>query len=184
MKKKYDFILFKSFYVFVFSRQFNIGDNKMFLISLANLLNHSPYADIKYEVLDSKNLVMKYTSDFNDNNNLSKDIISNNLQSYTDFSDFFKYFKNTSQKGDELKVIKANYGDDKETKYELTNDDYFVISTNEQSFKKNSQILNNYGICSNEYLLVNLGFCLLDNPCDKIEAVLSFMNPDLAENYI
>ena len=97
-KKKFDFILFKLFYVFVFSRQFNIGDNKMFLIPLADSLNHSPYADIKYEFLDSKNLVMKYTSDFNDNNNLSKDIISNNLQNYTDFSDFFKYFKNTSQK--------------------------------------------------------------------------------------
>ena len=81
-KKKYDFMLFKLFYVFVFSRQFNIGDNKMFLIPLADLLNHSPYADIKYEFLDSKNLVMKYTSDFNDNNNLSKDIISNNLQNY------------------------------------------------------------------------------------------------------
>ena len=77
----------------------------MFLIPLADLLNHYPYADIKYEFLDSKNLVMKYTSDFNDNNNLSKDIISNNLQNYTDFSDFFKYFKNTSQKGDELKII-------------------------------------------------------------------------------
>ena len=39
-----------------------------------------------------------------------------------------------------------NYEDEEETKYELTNDDYFVISTNEQSFKKNSQIFNNYGI--------------------------------------
>ena len=131
-KKKYDFMLFKLFYVFVFSRQFNIGDNKMFLIPLADLLNHSPYADIKYEFLDSKNFVMKYTSDFNDNNNLSKDIISNNLQNYTDFSDFFKYFKNTSLKSEELKIIKVNYEDEEETKYELTNDDYFVISTNEQ----------------------------------------------------
>ena len=189
-KKKYDFMLFKLFYVFVFSRQFNIGDNKMFLIPLADLLNHSPYADIKYEFLDSKNLVMKYTSDFNDNNNLSKDIISNNLQNYTDFSDFFKYFKNNSQNGDELKIIRVNYEDEEETKYELTNDDYFVISTNEQSFKKNSQIFNNYGICSNEYLLVNLGFCLLDNPGDKTKVVLSFMNPEkkmkkfLTDNYI
>ena len=62
----------------------------MFLIPLADLLNHSPYSDIKYEFLDSKNLVMKYTSDFNDNNNLSKDIVSNDLKKYTDFSDFFK----------------------------------------------------------------------------------------------
>ena len=150
----------------------------MFLIPLADLLNHSPYADIKYEFLDSKNLVMKYTSDFNDNNNLSKDIISNNLQNYTDFSDFFKYFKNTSQKGEELKIIKVNYEDEEETKYELTNDDYLVISTNEQNFEKNSQIFNNYGICSNEYHLVNLGFCLLDNPGDKTKVVLSFMNPE------
>ena len=87
-----------SFYVFAFSMQFNIGDNKMFLIALADLLNHSPYAGIKYEFLDSKNLIMKYTSVFNDNNNLSKEIISNNLQNYTDFSDFFKYFKNSSKK--------------------------------------------------------------------------------------
>ena len=81
-EKKYDFMLFKLFYVFDFSMQFNIGDNKMFFISLADLLNHSPYADIKYEFLDSNNLVMKYISDSNDNNNLSKDIISNNLQNY------------------------------------------------------------------------------------------------------
>ena len=108
----------------------------MFMIPLADLLNYSLYADIKYEFLDSKNLVMKYTSIFNDNNNLSKNIISNNLQSYTDFLDFFKYFKNTSQKGDELKIIKVNYKGKEENKNELTNDDYFVISTNEQSFKK------------------------------------------------
>ena len=54
--------------------------------------------------------------------------------------------------------------------------------------KKNSQIFNNYGICSNEYHLVNLGFCLLDNPGDKTKVVLSFMNPEkkkfLTENYI
>ena len=81
-KKKYDFMLFEFFYVFAFSMQFNIDNNKMFLIPLADLLSHSPYADIKYEFLDSKNLVMKYTSDSNDNNNLSKDIISNNLQNY------------------------------------------------------------------------------------------------------
>ena len=34
-----------------------------------------------------------------------------------------------------------NYEDEEETKYELTNDDYFVISTNKKSFEKNSQIL-------------------------------------------
>ena len=54
----------------------------MFFIPLANLLNHSPYADIKYEFLDSKNLVMKYISDFNDNNNCSKNIISNKKYNY------------------------------------------------------------------------------------------------------
>ena len=42
-------MLIKLFYVFAFSRQFNIGDNKMLLIPLADLLNHLPYADIKYE---------------------------------------------------------------------------------------------------------------------------------------
>ena len=52
-----------------------------------------------------------------------------------------------------------NYEDEEETKYELTNDDYFVITTNKQSFEKNSQIFNNYGIWNNEYFLVNFGFC-------------------------
>ena len=192
-KKKHDYILFKLFYVFVFSRQFNIGDNKMFLIPLADLLNHSPYSDIKYEFLDSKNLVMKYTSDFNDNNNLSKDIVSNDLQKYTDFSDFFKYFtnyNNDKEDNNEIKIINVNYDDDSENKYELTNNDYFVISTNSQTFKKGNQIFNNYGICSNEYLLVNLGFCLLDNPGDKTKVILSFVNPDkklkrfLIDNYV
>lgn len=177
-KKKEDFILFKLFYVFVFSRQFNIGDNKMFLIPLADLLNHSPYSDIKYEFLDSRNLVMKYTSDFNDNNNLSKDIITNNLKNYTDFSDFFKSFDYKKKiKEEKIKVIDVDY-EDEESNYELTNNDYFVISTNSQTFNKGSQILNNYGICSNEYLLVNLGFCLLDNPGDKTKVILSFQKPD------
>ena len=189
-KKKHDYILFKLFYVFVFSRQFNIGDNKMFLIPLADLLNHSPYSDIKYEFLDSKNLVMKYTCDFNDNNNLSKDIISNDLQKYTDFSDFFKYFTIDKKENNEIKIINVNYEDDTENKYELTNSDYFVISTNSQTFKKGSQVFNNYGICSNEYLLVNLGFCLLDNPGDKTKVILNFVKPEkklkkfLIDNYI
>ena len=52
-------------------------------------------------------------------------------------SDFFKYFKNNSQNGDELKVIRVNYEDEEETKYELTNDYYFVISTNKESFEEN-----------------------------------------------
>ena len=188
-KKKQDFILFKLFYVFVFSRQFNIGDNKMFLIPLADLLNHSPYSDIKYEFLDSKNLVMKYTSDFKDNNNLSKDILTNNLQNYTDYSDFFKYFNyDKNKKEEKIKIIDIDEEDEKN--FELTNRDYFVISTNSQIFKKGSQIFNNYGICSNEYLLVNLGFCLLDNPGDKTKVVLSFQKPEdklkkyLVDNYI
>lgn len=183
---KIDFMLFKLFYVFVFSRQFNIGDDKMLLIPLADLLNHSPYADIKYEFLDSKNMIMKYTSDFNDNNNLSKDIISNNLKNYTDFSDFFKYYNrnkiiDNNVNNNEIKIINVNYDEDEEKNYELTNDDYFVISTNSQIFKKGSQIFNNYGICSNEYLLVNLGFCLIDNPGDKTKVVLNIIKP---ENYL
>ena len=185
-KIKIDFMLFKLFYVFVFSRQFNIGDDKMLLIPLADLLNHSPYADIKYEFLDSKNMIMKYTSDFNDNNNLSKDIISNNLKNFTDFSDFFKYYNknkinDNNINNNEIKVINVNYDENEENNYELTNDDYFVISTNSQIFKKGSQIFNNYGICSNEYLLVNLGFCLIDNPGDKTKVVLNIIKP---ENYL
>jgi hypothetical protein len=80
--------------------------------------------------------------------------------------------------------------DDEDKKYEFSNDDYFVISTNNQAFKKGSQVFNNYGICSNEYLLVNLGFCLLDNPGDKTKVVLSFFNPEkklkkfLVDNFI
>ena len=180
-KKNIDFTLFKLFYVFVFSRQFNIGDNKMLLIPLADLLNHSPYADIKYEFFDSKNMIMKFTSDFNDNNNLSKNLIYNNLKKYTDFSDFFKYFKRKEKinnSNHEIKIIKVDYEEDEEKKYELTNDDYFVISTNLQTFKKGAQIFNNYGICSNEYLLVNLGFCLIDNPGDKTKVVLNIPNPE------
>ena len=191
-KKNIDFMLFKIFYVFVFSRQFNIGDNKMLLIPLADLLNHSPYADIKYEFFDSKNMIMKFTSDFNDNNNLSKNIIYNNLKNYTDFSDFFKYSKKKEKinNNNEIKIIKVDYEENEEKNYELTNDDYFVISTNLQTFKKGEQIFNNYGICSNEYLLVNLGFCLIDNPGDKTKVLLNIPNPEnyfkkfLEENYL
>ena len=192
-EKKFDFMLFKLFYVFVFSRQFNIGDNKMLLIPLADLLNHSPYADIKYEFFDSKNLVMKYTSDFNDNNNLSKDILSNNLKVFTDFSDFFKNYEinpKKIEKNDEIKIIKVDYETKEEKDYELNDSDYFVISTNKQIFNKGTQIFNNYGICSNEYLLVNLGFCLLDNPGDKTKIILSrplhleFLKNFLEKNFL
>ena len=192
-EKKFDFMLFKLFYVFVFSRQFNIGDNKMLLIPLADLLNHSPYADIKYEFFDSKNLVMKYTSDFNDNNNLSKDILSNNLKAFTDFSDFFKNYEinpKKKEKNDEIKIIKVDYETKEEKDYELDDSDYFVISTNKQIFNKGTQIFNNYGICSNEYLLVNLGFCLLDNPGDKTKIILprplhlEFLKNFLEKNFL
>ena len=192
-EKKFDFMLFKLFYVFVFSRQFNIGDNKMLLIPLADLLNHSPYADIKYEFFDSKNLVMKYTSDFNDNNNLSKDILSNNLKVFTDFSDFFKNYEinpKKKEKNDEIKIIKVDYETKEEKDYELNDSDYFVISTNKQIFNKGTQIFNNYGICSNEYLLVNLGFCLLDNPGDKTKIILprplhlEFLKNFLEKNFL
>lgn len=192
-EKKFDFMLFKLFYVFVFSRQFNIGDNKMLLIPLADLLNHSPYADIKYEFFDSKNLVMKYTSDFNDNNNLSKDILSNNLKAFTDFSDFFKNYEinpKKKEKNDEIKIIKVDYETKEEKDYELNDSDYFVISTNKQIFNKGAQIFNNYGICSNEYLLVNLGFCLLDNPGDKTKIILprplhlEFLKNFLEKNFL
>ena len=192
-EKKFDFMLFKLFYVFVFSRQFNIGDNKMLLIPLADLLNHSPYADIKYEFFDSKNLVMKYTSDFNDNNNLSKDILSNNLKAFTDFSDFFKNYEinpKKIEKNDEIKIIKVDYETKEEKDYELNDSDYFVISTNKQIFNKGTQIFNNYGICSNEYLLVNLGFCLLDNPGDKTKIILprplhlEFLKNFLEKNFL
>ena len=191
--KKFDFMLFKLFYVFVFSRQFNIGDNKMLLIPLADLLNHSPYADIKYEFFDSKNFVMKYTSDFNDNNNLSKDIISNNLKMFTDFSDFFINYKNkenNEEKNNEIKEIIVDYEEKEEKEYELNDNDFFVISTNKQIFKKGTQIFNNYGICSNEYLLVNLGFCLIDNPGDKTKVVFPIPTPEnflqkfLVKNYL
>ena len=192
-EKKFDLMLFKLFYVFVFSRQFNIGDNKMLLIPLADLLNHSPYADIKYEFFDSKNLVMKYTSDFNDNNNLSKDILSNNLKAFTDFSDFFKNYEinpKKKEKNDEIKIIKVDYETKEEKDYELNDSDYFVISTNKQIFNKGTQIFNNYGICSNEYLLVNLGFCLLDNPGDKTKIILprplhlEFLKNFLEKNFL
>ena len=192
-EKKFDFMLFKLFYVFVFSRQFNIGDNKMLLIPLADLLNHSPYADIKYEFFDSKNLVMKYTSDFNDNNNLSKDILSNNLKAFTDFSDFFQNYEinpKKKEKNDEIKIIKVDYETKEEKDYELNDSDYFVISTNKQIFNKGTQIFNNYGICSNEYLLVNLGFCLLDNPGDKTKIILprplhlEFLKNFLEKNFL
>ena len=187
-EKKFDFMLFKLFYVFVFSRQFNIGDNKMLLIPLADLLNHSPYADIKYEFFDSKNLVMKYTSDFNDNNNLSKDILSNNLKAFTDFSDFFKNYEinpKKKEKNDEIKIIKVDYETKEEKDYELNDSDYFVISTNKQIFNKGTQIFNNYGICSNEYLLVNLGFCLLDNPGDKTKIILPWpLHLEFLKNFL
>ena len=187
-EKKFDFMLFKLFYVFVFSRQFNIGDNKMLLIPLADLLNHSPYADIKYEFFDSKNLVMKYTSDFNDNNNLSKDILSNNLKAFTDFSDFFQNYEinpKKKEKNDEIKIIKVDYETKEEKDYDLNDSDYFVISTNKQIFNKGTQIFNNYGICSNEYLLVNLGFCLLDNPGDKTKIILSMpLHLEFLKNFL
>ena len=40
-----------------------------------------------------------------------------------------------------------------------------------------------YIICSNEYLLVNLGFCLIDNPGDKTKVVLNIPNPERNISY-
>ena len=83
-----------------------------------------------------------------------------------------------------------DYEEKEEKEYELNDNDFFVISTNKQIFKKGTQIFNNYGICSNEYLLVNLGFCLIDNPGDKTKVVFPIPTPEnflqkfLVKNYL
>ena len=164
--KDFEPIVFKKFYSFCVSRQFNIQNKRTFLVPFADLFNHNVNVDVKYEIFDSENFVMKYTSEFDND--------EKNINFYTNCEIFFK--ENSSQKNENK--ISFNKNDfDKNENIKITEKDYFVISTNsEQIFEKNSQVFNNYGKSSNSYLLINYGFILIDNPFDKLSLLINSKN--------
>jgi len=126
---------------------------------------------VKYEIFDSENFVMKYTSEFDNN--------EKNINFYTNCENFFKEKKDdVLEKNIDKNKISFNEKDfDNNENIKITEKDYFVISTNsEQIFEKNCQVFNNYGKSSNSYLLINYGFILIDNPFDKLSLLISSKN--------
>ena len=65
--KDFEPIVFKKFYSFCISRQFNIQNKRTLLVPFADLLNHNVNVDVKYEIFDSENFIMKFTSEFDNN---------------------------------------------------------------------------------------------------------------------
>jgi hypothetical protein len=114
---------------------------------------------------------MKYTSEY--------DKEEKNINFYTNCENFFNENKNIvlNENIDKNKIAFNKNVFEKENSLNLTDKDYFVISTNsEQIFEKNSQLFNNYGKSSNSYLLINYGFILIDNPNDKISLLINSKN--------
>lgn len=177
MSYNYKYDIFKKIYLFVVSRQFYLDDKSILLIPLADLINHSPKVDVKYEFFDSVNYVMKFTA------LMDEDHKDRNMKYYTDCRGFFEC-KKEEEKTNSIKEITIDIGRSEDEPYDRdpTNDDYFVISTNsEEVFRKDEQIFNNYGKNSNLNLFIIFGFCLLDNKNDytKVQFTIPLSKDDL-----
>ena len=178
MKKKTDVskfeqVLFKKIYTFVISKQIVINENRSLLVPLVDLLNDKPTIDVKYEIFDSNNFVMKYTSD------LDKENIDNNLLVYTNCENYFEHVKNIENKNIDKNKIAFDINLFDKKKFDLNETDYFVLSTNsEQTFKEGEQIFNNFGKKSNDILLLNNSLCLIDNINDSSVIILTTKQAD------
>ncbi len=163
-------VIFKKIYLFVISRQFCINENRTLLIPLADLLNHNPIVDVKYEFFDSINNILTYSSEY--------DKEDKNLLVYTNCENSFEYDKKEILNIDKQKISfdMKNYNKEK---FDLKDSDYFILSTNSnQTFEEGEQIYNNYGESSNEYLLINYSFCLIDNKYDSTNVILTTKQAD------
>ena len=170
---KFEHILFKKIYTFVISKQIVINENRSLLVPLVDLLNDKPTIDVKYEVFDSNNFVMKYTSD------IDKENKDNNLLVYTNCENYFEHVKNIENKNVDKNKIAFDINLFDKKKFDLNETDYFVLSTNsEQTFKEGEQIFNNFGKKSNEILLLNHSLCLIDNIYDSTILLLTTKQAD------
>ena len=178
MKKKTDVskfeqVLFKKIYTFVISKQIVINENRSLLVPLVDLLNDKPTIDVEYEVFDSNNFVMKYTSD------LDKKNIDNNLLVYTNCENYFEHVKNIENKNVDKNKIAFDINLYDKKNFDINETDYFVLSTNsEQTFKEGEQIFNNFGKKSNDILLLNNSLCLIDNINDSSVIILTTKQAD------
>ena len=170
---KFEHILFKKIYTFVISKQIVINENRSLLVPLVDLLNDKPTIDVKYEIFDSNNFVMKYTSDFDKENN------DKNLLVYTNCEKYFEHVKNIENKNVDKNKIAFDINLYDKKNFDINETDYFVLSTNsEQTFKEGEQIFNNFGKKSNEILLLNHSLCLIDNIYDSTILLLTTKQAD------
>ena len=178
MKKKtdvslFEHLLFKRIYTYVISKQIVINENRSLLVPLVDLLNDKPTIDVKYEIFDSNNFVMKYTSDFDKENN------DKNLLVYTNCENYFEHVKNIENKNVDKNKIAFDINLYDKKNFDINETDYFVLSTNsEQTFKEGEQIFNNFGKKSNEILLLNHSLCLIDNIYDSTILLLTTKQAD------
>ena len=170
---KFEHVLFKKIYTFVISKQIVINENRSLLVPLVDLLNDKPTIDVKYEIFDSNNFVMKYTSDFDKENN------DKNLLVYTNCENYFEHVKNIENKNVDKNKIAFDINLYDKKNFDINETDYFVLSTNsEQTFKEGEQIFNNFGKKSNEILLLNHSLCLIDNIYDSTILLLTTKQAD------
>ena len=178
MKKKtdvslFEHLLFKRIYTYVISKQIVINENRSLLVPLVDLLNDKPTIDVKYEIFDSNNFVMKYTSDFDKENN------DKNLLVYTNCENYFEHVKNIENKNVDKNKIAFDINLYDKKNLDINETDYFVLSTNsEQTFKEGEQIFNNFGKKSNDILLLNHSLCLIDNINDSTVVLLTTKQAD------
>ena len=170
---KFEHVLFKKIYTFVISKQIVINENRSLLVPLVDLLNDKPSIVVKYEIFDSNNFVMKYTSDFDKENN------DKNLLVYTNCENYFEHVKNIENKNVDKNKIAFDINLYDKKNFDINETDYFVLSTNsEQTFKEGEQIFNNFGKKSNEILLLNHSLCLIDNIYDSTILLLTTKQAD------
>ena len=177
---KFTFDIFKTFYLFVISRQFYISNQISILVPFADMLNHNDSVDIKYEFFDSENYVMKCTA------NLDKENVKDNLSAFTKCDSYYQHYNSNNNNIHKVYKEVTTPLIEEEDELCLRTSDYFCISTNKQQvFQQGEQVYNNYGNDSNASLLVNFGFCLINNQYDYTVLTVSLpKNEDNVNNVV
>jgi hypothetical protein len=117
---------------------------------------------------------------------IDKDNVKDNLNAYTKCDLYYQHYISNHNNHNHNVNKEVTPLIEEEDELSLKTSDYFCISTNkQQTFQQGEQMFNNYGNDSNASLLVNFGFCLINNQYDYTVLTVSLpKNEDNVNNVV
>lgn len=173
---------FLNCYFQVISNKIDLNDknDNSILVPLVHLFIEDNSIKLKYEIYDSENMIFKYTSNLNDENDSKINLwmtkskfLPNNKPSYNKLLPFLvEYDKEKDNEEDE--------DDENKEIVKINNNDYFSIAvTKNEKIEKNNFICCNQSYLSNKKIFKNKGFCLLYNKNDYLNIKFKFNRGEL-----